>query len=1303
MLNILHKALRFGEGKKLRMLQEKVATVNALEEKISALSDSELRAKTAEFKLKIDDYSEEFKEELDKLQEDFQMATPDGRKDIRGKIREVRNKILEPILPEAFAVVREVANRTLGMRHFDVQIMGGIVLHEGKIAEMKTGEGKTLVATLPAYLNALMGEAVHIVTVNDYLAKRDSEWMGPVFNFLGLTVGLIQANMEPAFRKVAYRADITYGTNNEFGFDYLRDNMITDIDEQVQRGHFYAIIDEVDSILIDEARTPLIISGPSEKAPDVYRTFANIVPRLKSRCVTEKEEEEAKKTGTDLSEGYDYLIYEKNRTIATTEQGIERVEKLLGIPNLYDNVNSQYVNHLVQAVKAHSLFKKDVDYIIKDGEVIIVDEFTGHLMIGRRYSEGLHQAIEAKEKVPIREENQTLATITLQNYFRMYDKIAGMTGTAATEADEFRHIYDLETVSIPTNVPMIRTDEPDEIYKNEKGKFDAIVEDIIERNKEGQPVLVGTISVEKSERLAKMLRNRGLRPQVLNAKHHEEEARIIAQAGRKVAVTIATNMAGRGIDILLGGNPYGIVKTSLEGAVRVQTLREANVLFELIDDVSRRLQHWIEALKTPNFEDILDRGILREDVYKQEVEPLISSLDEIKKQFIRLCDDFEKEGILNVKEMEKIKDSDSDLKPAIEQLALIQSNIGELKSFFTNISGKSLLREDLEKADKIGKSLKEKQQEIIEVHNRFKQFFEAEEIFSEEDVASANTMVKEISERQKEIFDLKKEARRVLSERDISGAFKLAGEISELEKKTLVMKKEIDDFLEGRKSREEDNETATKRQIAIRELLADIEELWETPIRIFETASDISKEKENYDIDFEELSSMSKETKNLATEIEDLQKEAKRIIGEDRHKVGSLEKQLGKALPKIEKLREAFQAENTLAKELFENEVVQKISPNFLSQRLKDVMNQIASSCNMENICKEEREEVLKLGGLHVLGTERHEARRIDNQLRGRSGRQGDPGSSQFYLSLEDDLMRLFGSDRISRVMNRLGLPEDQPIEHSMITKSIETAQRQVESQNFEIRKHVLEYDDVMNLQREFIYDQRMKCLSGDGLHEQVMDLIKDTVSGLIENFTQKNTYPENWQLDELFAYASQLFPLPWGKRDLDLNTLTQDELYERLLSSAQEAYRKREEQLGAEVIRELERMIMLQVIDSKWRDHLAEMDYLQEGIGLRAIGQKDPLIEYKNEAYQLFQDMIQSIKEDFVKYIFHVRVVQEEVARPRLRAVSGGNEAAVARGPEPSPSKKVSKKVGRNDPCPCGATDPKTGKPIKYKKCCGR
>ena len=842
MFGLLERVLRMGEGKKLKLLEEKVEMVSAWEPEVLRLTDAELRVKTAEFKQRL--------------------ADGEG---------------LDDLLPEAFAVVREAAKRVLSMRHFDVQIMGGIVLHEGKIAEMKTGEGKTLVATLPAYLNALSGKGVHIVTVNDYLAKRDSEWMGKIYEFLGLKVGLIQAEMPQDERREAYLADITYGTNNEFGFDYLRDNMVAHISERVQRGHHYAIVDEVDSILIDEARTPLIISGQPEKSADTYYTFARIVPKLKK--------------------GIDYEVDEKHRTVAVTEEGVAKVESALGIDNLYDHVNSQLVNHLQQALRAHALFKKDVDYIVKDGEVIIVDEFTGRLMIGRRYSEGLHQAIEAKEGVRIREENQTLATITLQNYFRMYEKLAGMTGTAATEADEFMHIYKLETVVIPTNMPMIRVDLPDVIYKTEDAKFKAVINDIVERHKRGQPVLVGTVSIEKSERLSSMLKRRGIPHEVLNAKHHEREAEIIAQAGKKGAVTIATNMAGRGVDIILGGNPPDPV----------------------------------------------------------------------------------------------------------------------------------------------------------------------------------------------------------------------------------------------------------------------------------------------------------------------------------------------------------------------------------------------------------EAEEVKQAGGLHVIGTERHEARRIDNQLRGRSGRQGDPGSSQFYLSTEDDLMRLFAADRIGRIMERLGLPEDQPIEHSLITKSIETAQKQVEAQNFSIRKHVLEYDDVMNKQREVIYEERYRVLVGEDLRERVLGMIDDVMGQVVSVFTAESNYPEEWDWDGLLKYVNQIFPLDWDKDSIDITAMTRDSLTEKLIESAKARYEQREAELGPELMRDLERLVVLEVIDSKWREHLYEMDYLKEGIGLRAIGQRDPLIEYKSEAFDMFQAMIEGIKEDVLSYMFHVQVVREEPVRQKKKVVATNASASS----EPPKPRRNENKVGRNDPCPCGS-----GK--KYKKCCG-
>jgi len=838
--------LKFGEGKKLKKYDNTVAAVNNLEGEIKLLSDEDLALKTSEF-----------------------------------KDRHSKGESLNDLMAEAFAVVREVAKRTLGMRHFDVQIIGGVVLFEGKIAEMKTGEGKTLVATLPVYLNSFAGKSTHIVTVNDYLAKRDSMWMGKIYEFLGLKVGLIQNGMPPSERKQQYRSDVVYGTNSEFGFDYLRDNMVTNKENMTQNGHCYAIIDEVDSILIDEARTPLIISGTASGTVDIYKKFSQIVPRLK----TDK----------------DFEVDEKARTVAVTEEGVEKVEKIMGIENLYDPSNYLFIHSLNQTLKAYYLFKKDVDYMIKDGEVVIVDEFTGRLMPGRRYSEGLHQAIEAKERVKIKAENQTLATITIQNYFRMYDKLAGMTGTAITEAGEFRHIYKLETVVIPTNEPMIRDDMPDLIYKTENFKFNNVVEDIAERYGRGQPVLVGTISIEKSEKLSRMLKRRGIPHQVLNAKYHEKEAEIIAMAGQEKAVTIATNMAGRGTDIVLG-------------------------------------------------------------------------------------------------------------------------------------------------------------------------------------------------------------------------------------------------------------------------------------------------------------------------------------------------------------------------------------------------------------------EGVTGLGGLHVLGTERHESRRIDNQLRGRSGRQGDPGSSQFYLSLEDDLLRLFGSGRISLIMDRFNFPDDLPIQHPMINRSIENAQRQVEGRNFEIRKHVLEYDDVMNKQREVIYARRRRILEEDNLKDEALNMIGDVVDSIVKIYINPNDYPENWNLKEVANYAGSIFSkdiagsISDGVKN-DGDKLNYGKLKQKIIDRAVELYDEREKELTPPVMRKLEKMVMLNVIDSMWREHLLELDYLREGIGLRAIGQRDPLVEYKHESYNLFKELIGEIKADTVKYLFNARVVTES-RQEEMRESAYKN--LTASGPQESSSQSKMhepvrvKKIGRNDPCPCGS-----GK--KYKKCCGR
>lgn len=879
-LGLLKNILGDDNEKELKKLSKAVQKINALESEMKALEDAEMKQKTDEFRQRINDGAS-----------------------------------LDELMPEAFALVREASCRTLGMRHFDVQLMGGIVLHQGKIAEMKTGEGKTLAATLPVYLNALTGKGVHIVTVNDYLAKRDSEWMGQIYHFLGLSVGLIVHGLDYEQRKEAYRADVIYGTNNEFGFDYLRDNMVLKLENLVQRELHYAIVDEVDSILIDEARTPLIISGAGDKSTDLYTQFAKIAPRL-------KVEE-------------DYNVDEKANTVAPTEEGIAKVEKMLGIPNLYEHENMDLSHYLNQALRAYALMKKDKDYIVKDDQVIIVDEFTGRLMYGRRYSNGLHQAIEAKENVHIEKESQTMATITFQNYFRMYDKLAGMTGTAETEAEEFRKIYGLDVIVIPTNEPMVRDDLADVIYKTEGAKYRAVVEEIEERHNIGQPMLVGTVSIDRSELLSQMLAKKKINHQVLNAKFHEKEAQIVAQAGQLKSVTIATNMAGRGTDIMLGGNPEYMAM--------------------------EKVQNQEEALAQKDKEPLSEEK--RDQLYEQ-------CLQECK------------------------------------------------------------------------------------VHTQ----------------------------------------------------------------------------AEGKK--------------------------------------------------------------------------------------------------------------------------------------------------------------VVESGGLHIIGTERHESRRIDNQLRGRAGRQGDPGSSRFYISLEDDLMRLFGGENISSIMEKLGLEEDQPIEHPIVTRSIENAQKKVESRNFEARKHVLEYDDVINKQREVIYEQRRQILEGQGLKDQIAGMIENCVERAMELYASSEIYAEEWDIDGLLEYLEAYF-LPSGSLDKEqLALLEREELKEAILKKAVALYEEKEDELGAETMRELERVVMIRVVDSKWIDHLDSMDDLREGIGLRAYGQRDPLTEYKFEAYDAFQQMIEAIQGDIVRNIYHVSVVRQPKERKMVEQRSGESASR-------EPVRK-DKKIGRNDPCPCGS-----GK--KYKKCCGK
>ncbi|MBL8013438.1 MAG: preprotein translocase subunit SecA [Candidatus Omnitrophica bacterium] len=943
----------------------RASRINALETKISQLSDTELKAKTQEFKTRVQAALQAPRVKCDEIIAAYKVSDSHEDKERLGQelkqaqddLGIVRAQVLDQILEEAFAVVREVGKRLMNMRHFDVQLIGGMVLHSGGIAEMTTGEGKTLVATLPAYLNALSGEGVHVITVNDYLARRDREWMGKIYEFLGLSVGVILHDMSPRDRQAAYHCDITYGTNNEFGFDYLRDNMVSFKEEMVQRDFHFAIVDEVDSILIDEARTPLIISGPAEESTDKYYTAAKIVPQLKGRRVTEQEEIDAKHRGEDLSLGYDYVAEEKGKTVAITEAGEEKAAKLFGVDNLHEMQTIEYRHQIINALRSKEFFRRDTDYVVKDGKVIIVDEFTGRMMPGRRWSDGLHQAVEAKEGIKIERENQTLATITFQNYFRMYQKLSGMTGTAYTEANEFKQIYKLDCVVIPTNRKLQRINSPDCIYKSTREKYNAVVAEIEQLHQKGQPVLVGTISIEKSELISSLLKAKGIAHQVLNAKYHEMEAHIIAQAGRYKAVTIATNMAGRGTDIVLGGNAEYLARN-------------------------------LAAQKLKGDED-----------------------------------------------------------PAAQQ------------------------------------------------------------------------------------------------------------------------------------------------------------------------------------------------------------------------------------------------------------EIISKFIEQFRAQ------------------VKVEHDQVVQAGGLHVLGTERHESRRIDNQLRGRSGRQGDPGSSRFYVSLEDDLMRLFAGDRIISVMNTLGMEEGQAIESTLVSRSLETAQKRVENYNFEIRKQLIEYDNVMNKQREVIYNLRRSILEGDNIKDFITDSITKTADVIVEQYLNApGQESADWAGLEEFLKTKFAYDLAPIKSQLE--TMPPQQAKELISSQLLLAYQDKEKELTTEQLRHLERMILLHVIDTKWKDHLYAMDHLKEGISLRALGQRDPLVEYKREGFKMFQVMYESIHQDLAEMILKLRMNSDEQKQKSvfatipqravhsefsgLTSASGASpaEASLESASVPKVSAAPARnpqqpKVGRNDPCPCGS-----GK--KYKKCCG-
>ena len=919
-MGMLNKIFKSYSEKEVKRVMPLVNKINGLEEEYTKLTDSELRAKTDEFKKQLSE-----------------------------------GKTLDDILPEAFATVREASKRALGMRHFDVQLIGGIILHQGRIAEMKTGEGKTLVATLPVYLNALEGKGVHVITVNDYLAKRDSEWMGKLYKFLGLTVGLVVAGMEPYQKQEAYNCDITYGTNNEFGFDYLRDNMVIYKNQLVQRGLHYAIVDEIDSILIDEARTPLIISGRANESSDLYKKANDFVKKLTPKVIVEEDVKDVEQA--EDNENYDYIVDLKAKSASLTQKGIKKAEEHFKLENFNDLENSTLVHHVNQALRAYGVMKKDIDYIVKDGEVLIVDEFTGRIMYGRRYNNGLHQAIEAKEHVKIADESKTLATITFQNYFRMYDKLSGMTGTAMTEEAEFQEIYNLDVVAIPTNKPMIRKDENDVIYKNENAKYRAIVNSVKESHEKGQPVLVGTVSIEKSEKLSKLLDKEGIKHTVLNAKYHEQEAAIIAQAGKFGAVTIATNMAGRGTDIMLGGNSEFLAKEEMKkNKVPANLIEESNTYYETDD------------------------------------------------------------------------------------------------------------------------------QDILRAREQF------------------NKLVKKYDE-----------------------------------------------------------------------------------------------------------------------EI------------------------------------------------------------------------------------KEEKQKVIDAGGLKIIGTERHESRRIDNQLRGRSGRQGDIGESKFYIGLDDDLMKIFGGDTITKVYNTLGADENMPIQSRIISNAVENAQKKVEGRNFSIRKNVLKYDDVMNVQREIIYKQRREVLDGENISSNIAHMVNEIAAGTVNMYVEGEEHTLN--IEALNTEIMNIFGIEMFEY-IKENKNNVNAIIEELQKRAAEKYQVKEEEIGAEQMRELERVVMLKVVDEKWMNHIDAMDELKDGIGLRAYGQYDPVVKYRTEGMDMFEEMVANIKLDVVKILMNIRKQGEikrhetsritSAAQEALNSVDNGQRIANADSDVDRTIRNEGPKIGRNDPCPCGS-----GK--KYKNCCGK
>jgi preprotein translocase SecA subunit len=1205
MLNIVKKIVGTKNERELKRMRPLVERVNGLETTIAALSNEGLRAKTEEFRTRIHEQTATERARLDALHAQLQQSpdapsadddTPEGSKDLRAEIdeqdkalRAAENRVLDEILPEAFAVVREASRRTTGLRHFDVQFIGGIVLHQGKIAEMKTGEGKTLVATASLYLNALTGRGAHLVTVNDYLARRDVQWMGPIFHLLGLSVASIVhdasylfdpsvvsrdyrlLNLRPIDRHDAYLADITYGTNHEFGFDYLRDNMKFTLEEYVQRELNYAIVDEVDNILIDEARTPLIISGPAEESTDKYYVINRIIPRLK------KGERKERQGDEPAEESGDYWVDEKSRSAVLTEPGVAKVERLLGVTNLYDPGHIDTLHHVNQALKAHALFSRDVDYIVKDGQVIIVDEFTGRLMPGRRWSDGLHQAVEAKEGVRIERENQTLATITIQNYFRMYKKLAGMTGTADTESVEFKNIYKLDVVVVPPNRTMIRADHPDVVYKTEREKFAAVVEEVAECHERGQPVLVGTISVEKSELLSKMLKKKGVKHNVLNAVNHEAEANVIAQAGRFKAVTIATNMAGRGTDILLGGNPEFLARADMEH----EWIQRSAALPE----GGQRYEELLQKLRD-RYEEAVQQA-------RREYEPRWKPFEDAQAAALDQLGDAHR--------------------------AYLEAAFWKARAAYEQSVERWGAAPDAVGASACGDAVASYSEALQEIDRVCGPFFG--------------------DEGQQRFARALDELRAALSEAAGNGSGD-AGRVA-------------------------------SAQVAFERARADYERA------VHKGLSTPDGDGSNYD-----------EAQRVYQETERDFKQAEAAFLEHRK---PFEQAVAAAQREYEETRRKY----TKAVEDVREEMEK--APLEFRDRYDELMGRY------RDVSSDEREKVIAAGGLHILGTERHESRRIDNQLRGRAGRQGDPGSSRFYLSLEDDLLRIFGAERIKGLMTRLGMEEGVPIEHRLITRAVANAQSKVEGHNFDIRKHLLEYDDVMNQQREIVYARRRDILSRPNLKNDVLEMADDVASGLVEQYANRETHAEDWDWSALSDTLFKTFSLRPAVSADDKDGLTVDRLEQLVVDQIHAAYQERERAFTSPVLRHLEKLILLQTLDTLWKDHLLSMDHLKEGIGLRGYGQQNPLQEYKKEGFELFEGMMQQFQADVVEKIFTVQIArQEDVERlqerrrpqPMQMVMSGGG------GPQRQPGKvttvrRDADKVGRNDPCPCGS-----GK--KYKKCHG-